>query len=234
MPSHRAYARPLSRPAACWAAGIALPGLLYLIACTPLGSTSTVAPAAQPAPREANALNRALDGETDPWSRGLIGSAHDFTDGDAGAHDLCTPCHVPHVQRSRLPQLDPSPAAAERLAVYTAPGVALDSTSLMCLSCHDGLSASDVFTATHATRLGAQFGTSPFQAFGQGGHPIGVRYPIAHQRYHAPAVVGQSLPLPEGRVQCVSCHDPHNTQRHESMLIRSNGGSRLCLACHRI
>jgi predicted CXXCH cytochrome family protein len=40
--------------------------------------------------------------------------------------------------------------------------------------------------------------------------------------------------LPGGRIQCVTCHDPHNSGRHEGMLVKSNRRSRLCLSCHRI
>jgi predicted CXXCH cytochrome family protein len=42
------------------------------------------------------------------------------------------------------------------------------------------------------------------------------------------------IKLPDGRIQCTTCHDPHNTQRHAGMLVISNDRSRLCLACHRL
>jgi predicted CXXCH cytochrome family protein len=69
------------------------------------------------------------------------------------------------------------------------------------------------------------------------GHPIGIAYPIADPRYHPVASLSapdSRIPLPDGRVQCISCHDPHNTGRHPAMLVRSNRGSGLCLSCHRL
>ena len=45
-------------------------------------------------------------------------------------------------------------------------------------------------------------------------------------------------PTPDGSggydytVECVSCHDPHNTNNFEHLLKVSNNGSQLCLQCH--
>jgi predicted CXXCH cytochrome family protein len=38
--------------------------------------------------------------------------------------------------------------------------------------------------------------------------------------------------LPDGRVECVSCHDPHNQSGTQAMLAVSNRRSALCLTCH--
>ncbi len=51
--------------------------------------------------------------------------------------------------------------------------------------------------------------------------------------YH-PASFGEArgLPLPEGRVECISCHDPHNEAGLPFLLWTSNRRSSLCLTCH--
>jgi predicted CXXCH cytochrome family protein len=41
---------------------------------------------------------------------------------------------------------------------------------------------------------------------------------------------GDRVMLLEGKVSCVSCHDPYSTQR--ARLFMSNRGSAMCLACH--
>jgi predicted CXXCH cytochrome family protein len=63
---------------------------------------------------------------------------------------------------------------------------------------------------------------------------VGIRYPQGSvEDYHpASAVRADGLPLPEGRIQCVTCHDPHNAGGHAGMLQISNERSRLCLSCH--
>ena len=66
-------------------------------------------------------------------------------------------------------------------------------------------------------------------------HPVGVAYPNNDPRYHPLAAVENAgLLMPDGRIQCGTCHDAHNTDRHPAMLKISNERSRMCLTCHRI
>jgi predicted CXXCH cytochrome family protein len=171
---------------------------------------------------------------TDPLAAGLIGSRHDFRQLGGRPLDLCTPCHTPHLSVAPSPLLDPRPIAAQRLRPYTALGVELDDSSLLCLSCHDGVVAKDVYGSAHA--ISGQIASSWVGAASLSSHPIGVKYPLADSKYQPIEAVTSDgrVKLPEGRVQCISCHDPHNTRRHDHMLVRSNEGSRLCLSCHRI
>ncbi len=176
------------------------------------------------------------EGEAEGFlAAGLVGSKHDFTESLAHPRDLCTPCHTPHLTGGRAPLWDRRPAAAAALASYQSTGAEFDGSSLLCLSCHDGVIATDVFTETHGTTwsVGRAWPRGPGR---RAGHPIGVKYPPAEPTYHSIAAVTADgrIKLPEGRVQCISCHDPHNTHRHPGMLVRSNRGSRLCLACHRL
>ncbi|MBN4058944.1 cytochrome c3 family protein [bacterium AH-315-J04] len=39
--------------------------------------------------------------------------------------------------------------------------------------------------------------------------------------------------MPNGRVECTSCHDPHNQSGAPYMLVKSNARSALCLTCHK-
>ncbi len=64
-------------------------------------------------------------------------------------------------------------------------------------------------------------------------HPIGISYPSAVRGYHPVARVRNlGLRLPDDRVECISCHDPHNARGIPKMLAMSNQRSALCLACH--
>ena len=40
-----------------------------------------------------------------------------------------------------------------------------------------------------------------------------------------------TVPLFGGKVQCASCHDPHNNV-NEPFLTKTNDGSQLCFTCH--
>jgi len=173
---------------------------------------------------------------TDYLSAGIAGSKHDFTQTGGRPLDLCTPCHTPHLSVDKLPTLDRRTPEAQRLRPYSGAGVDLDESSLLCLSCHDGVVAKDVYRSAHAARISSQLGSSWVGKASLTSHPIGVKYPIGDSTYRTieAATADGKIKLPGGRLQCISCHDPHNTQRIDYMLVRSNQGSRLCLACHRL
>lgn len=67
-------------------------------------------------------------------------------------------------------------------------------------------------------------------------HPINMIYPTAAQNPQfnlPPDLAGgwRNLPLYAGRVQCATCHDPHDPSRGSFLRI-SNAGSALCITCH--
>ncbi|MGE0480248.1 MAG: cytochrome c3 family protein [Phycisphaerae bacterium] len=171
------------------------------------------------------------------FAGGLVGSKHDFTDGGRVPGDLCTPCHTPHITAAQAPLLVQRPTATQPVRSYQSAFGELDASSVLCLSCHDGTAAPDVFTGPHAmngsdrSSGGARPGRARLTS-----HPVGVAYPTNNPTYHSPESVARDgrIKLPAGRVQCRSCHDPHNTERHAGMLVKSNERSRLCLACHRL
>ncbi len=165
----------------------------------------------------------------------LIGGPHDFSEGRADARSLCLICHTPEGMTdgaARLPRDQPPRAAA----VLAQEGDReLDRHSLVCLGCHDGVIATDVFTTNHAGDL-AGFAGSADAGTALAGHPIGGTYPAEHPRYRSANLVTRDgrIRLPGGRVQCVSCHDPHHAGGHPAMLVKSNERSALCLSCHRL
>lgn len=112
---------------------------------------------------------------------------------------------------------------------HSSSGSAMDGASRDCLSCHDGVTASD---AGHETGL-----SRGFADFGDKGrnHPVGVPYPRSGtRRAEVPLRPTVALPetvrLPGGVVSCVSCHDLY--QRDKARLSVPIEGSRLCLTCH--
>lgn len=102
--------------------------------------------------------------------------------------------------------------------------------SLVCLSCHDGMSRPGGGPSTESS--GLTIGTDLSRE-----HPISIEYlPHLDGRFRAvdgdaggaPTVDG--LPIPDGRVECVSCHEHHSMS--PGAVRRPRSGRELCLGCH--
>lgn len=130
--------------------------------------------------------------------------------------------------------------------------------SLLCLSCHDGTVAVDDYDGG----LGAAGPITELDTFYlgtdlRGKHPISIIYDsITDLDLHTPSnpvTIGgyndgfgttlptktgtiSSLMLFDGRVQCNTCHDVHNTfvATPQTLLRISTVNSELCLACHNL
>jgi len=165
---------------------------------------------------------------------GLIGSKHDFTGKGESGRDLCLPCHTPHLDAAPPPRLDRRPTTTQPLRPYQSTEVELTGWSLLCLGCHDGITASGVYSCARAVAVPDELADCRLGTASVSSHPVGIRYPLAADGYHPRAVVeAGGLVLPDGHIQCTTCHDAHNTHRHPGMLRISNERSRVCLTCHR-
>ncbi|QDV92049.1 Doubled CXXCH motif (Paired_CXXCH_1) [Phycisphaerae bacterium RAS2] len=165
----------------------------------------------------------------------MVGGPHDFSDGRGDARSLCLTCHTPEGMTDGAARPPAERLPRSRAVLAQDSDRELDRHSLVCLGCHDGVIATDVFTTAHAASL-ASLGPSGDRSPALAGHPIGGRYPSDHPRYRAASIATRDgrIRLPGGRVQCVSCHDPHDAGSHPAMLVKSNERSALCLSCHRL
>jgi predicted CXXCH cytochrome family protein len=131
-------------------------------------------------------------------------------------------------------------------------GMIPGSTSLLCLSCHDGSVAVNSYGNTSqplASRSGGGGTIGPVYQIGKDNylgnhHPIGFSYDAAQAvdtelRVAATAAMGAAgtvadhLYGPANAVECGTCHSVHNKgNTGESLLWRSDAESRLCLTCH--
>ncbi len=182
----------------------------------------------------------------------ITNSRHDFSSYSWSGGEICKPCHTPHFG-------NPSAGALWNHALTTAtytmfegePGTAeanLDSSSRLCMSCHDGTVALDSFGGTTGTNFIP--GTAKIGTDLQDDHPLGsdAIYPTAtstsfnpQDANHRVVSTWGSLSLrawvdPTGATQyvvgCRTCHDPHNRGNFGHMLKFSNASSHLCLTCH--
>src|SRR6185369_18039855 len=107
-------------------------------------------------------------------------------------------------------------------------GENLDSFSAGCLSCHDGKSASNVRPAFKSNP-----GRKGIMTIISGKHPIGMDYQKhseSNQNLKSLDDMSQNLTLVEGRVSCITCHDPLNPEKYNLRITSSNID--LCFACH--
>ena len=175
---------------------------------------------------------------------GVLGGPHDFSALLGGPADACKACHITHVQTLK-PTYETSAGdvpLAPSVEVYRTDGqrdvfqpdhFMPGATSLLCLGCHDGTVTTSTIGSSHALLAGRRAGFPIPDDFVWRDHPIGVSYPDDHEDYRTrAAVTAAGVPLPEGRIECVSCHDPHNANGLDHMLVVPNTRSALCLTCH--
>jgi predicted CXXCH cytochrome family protein len=106
--------------------------------------------------------------------------------------------------------------------------IEIDEVTFECISCHDGLSAS-----YHGFRFKNDDQTAGGMTSVNGGHPIGSHYGAAaytRSGLKPMAELHEDMVLVDGRIGCISCHNPLNSEKNH--LVKSNTGSDLCLTCH--
>lgn len=142
---------------------------------------------------------------------------------------MCIACHAGGAESAMAMNHSQVIGTAHMKYEQQAKGARVDYVSMACLSCHDGSlnTADDV-------RIGTWKHGSAISRFDpQGSHPIGVKYMRAMRKrggLHPAERLDPAVKLVDGRVSCRSCHDLYSKQ--PKLLVMSNVGSRLCLACH--
>lgn len=166
---------------------------------------------------------------------------------------ICVFCHVPH-NTKEAEQL-----WSRRLPSSTTYEKLYDSTTLkalpkpdkptgasrLCLSCHDGTIALEDYAGSPLTGESMMpSGSIPAKNPNltsnlSDDHPISFAYTEALSAQQgelaSPAVLPYQIKLEEnGGLQCTACHDPHNNEFGNFLVIDNNAfGSPLCVACHK-
>jgi predicted CXXCH cytochrome family protein len=171
------------------------------------------------------------------WA-GLEGSKHDLSHEEWSDGDLCGACHMPHRTEppKAAPLWDPNADLTRTFGTSAADKALPAQSTLMCLWCHDGTIATETIAGIKTDRFIHKQNPALFSTGHQASnHPVGAEYPQFDEGYNPIATVEASgaVVLPDNKVECVSCHDPHNDADEPYMLVMSNRRSALCLMCHK-
>ncbi|HMK30888.1 MAG TPA: cytochrome c3 family protein [Terriglobales bacterium] len=182
-------------------------------------------------------------------SAATVKAAQNFP--DAG-EQLCIFCHTPHNSNPGT-ELWNQTMGTRDFATYTSstlqstvPPVTSSDPSKLCLSCHDGTIALGdtvrngqiVFVAGYENGLPAN---SPSNLAGYSGYGFSDDHPFAFAPNLAnpqmqPPPTGDPVKMISGKIQCTTCHEPHNENQDATMgmfLVKNNRGSAMCMTCHR-
>jgi predicted CXXCH cytochrome family protein len=115
-------------------------------------------------------------------------------------------------------------------------------TSVLCLGCHDGQGFLDDYngnTGTVTIGAGGDLGRDLLND-----HPISIIYneggtdgflnltSAASNVVNGVGTIAGDLLDSSSRVQCASCHEPHNDAGQPNLLIMDNANDQLCNTCH--
>jgi len=187
----------------------------------------------------------------------IAGSPHDFRGylwNESG--EICKPCHTPHHTKALPAPLWNHELSTETYSMYNStqsPSMDADvdiqpsGSSKICLSCHDGTVALENF-GDITDGVIFLYGDMLIGSDLSDDHPISFVYNTSlateDGELYDPAtklsgVVGSVGSIDEdmlfqGRMECSSCHDVHNTRAvaGTKLLLKDNTGSALCLTCH--
>lgn len=165
--------------------------------------------------------------------------------------EICIFCHTPHgsgpatpLWNRVLPPMAPYSAYSSSTLSLSGPIPQPGGASKLCLSCHDGTVA---LGQTLSAGLIELRNAGPSGKMPAGASLIGTDlsddHPVSFEPN--PSLLSTVDPPPEdsvsldseGKLQCTSCHDPHEEDRDpvvRRFLVKSNKESGLCLTCHRI
>ncbi len=159
---------------------------------------------------------------------------------------VCLPCHTSHGAK-----MDDDRGALvlwnheiteQTFEMYTTSaghqGGQPEGTSKLCLSCHDGATAIDSFGGNSDFFNNVRIAPDRPSNLGtdlRDDHPIGIQYPPPDLTgYNDKSTFsGVKVVTVNGidRVECTSCHDPHDNSL--GMFLRQTlDGSAICLECH--
>jgi len=166
-----------------------------------------------------------------------------------GVASSCLYCHAPHSSLSGPPLWNQT-LSTQAYNNYTSStyhqstaAPLVNSSSKLCLSCHDGTVAPGQTVAFGRMLIsGTMSSPTKFGSDLRGSHPASMKTPLVDSPEIAPQLFGSSpstkdpaVKLVKNTVECTTCHNPHAQGKDRTVpmfLVRDSAGGQLCLACH--
>lgn len=181
---------------------------------------------------------------------GLASSGHNFS-GKAwlSGRSACSVCHSSPTSASANENQQyrwNHPTTSSSFTPYSSPTLKArpgqpQGASLFCMSCHDGTVPIDAFEGKPGSEKCRKIMGTDLSKI----HPVSFVYDDAladvagHLKRPSETLSGlggtiQTDLLVEGKMECTSCHEPHDRFNERNMLIRRDrgGSSGLCGICH--
>jgi len=162
-----------------------------------------------------------------------------------GEMEICVFCHTPHDSLPEAPLWNRT-SSGDTYAPYNSTTLNAvvgqpTGSAKLCLSCHDGTIALGLVNSrpSEIPMIGGittmPSGNTLISTDLSDDHPVSFVFDSAlatsNGQLHDPATLNGFVSLEDGRVQCTSCHDPHDN-RYGKFLTVDNVGAALCLTCH--
>jgi predicted CXXCH cytochrome family protein len=169
---------------------------------------------------------------------------------------VCIFCHTPHRSTGDTPLWNHTMSSETNYVLFSSPTFLAsvgqpqqpDGSSRLCLSCHDGTVALGMVNSQSVpiimqngvTTLSAAGSSSSLGTDLSGDHPISFVYSQTlvdklagtDAALNPPTSLTGKVKLDQNnKVQCTSCHDPHDDQ-FGNFLVVDNTSAALCLNCH--
>lgn len=182
----------------------------------------------------------------------VFGSEHDI----AGLGGGCKSCHAPHQGSAAgevllwarafpstgtfgvytTPTMDSIPTEVGGAYSATNPPTGVKQYTVLCLSCHDGITTPSIIGATSGAAIG-----NPTNSDGlRNDHPINMAYNATADAGLEPlaTVLATSIRLfhdgTNQTVQCASCHNVHDDTLSPFLRVaNTNAKAGLCTTCHK-
>jgi predicted CXXCH cytochrome family protein len=159
--------------------------------------------------------------------------------------EICIFCHTPHTSSPIGPLWNRQSQGSLYVLYSSSTEQAAqgqpDGSSYLCLSCHDGtIALGNVLSrTTPITFVGGvttmPTGTSNMTTLLSNDHPISFVYNSAlattDGELNDPASLNGPVKLENSKMQCTSCHDPHQNLLTD-FLVATTQNSALCVVCH--
>ena len=168
--------------------------------------------------------------EQEHWAHTVHARIFRASDKNSLAGKSCEACHGPgakHLENATDP---------EGIIAFTRKrGAPIEKQNAQCLQCHQGRSRIFWHGSRHeSSRLGCADCHNPMARFSASGllakPSVSETCFTCHQEQRTEFRKRSHMPLPEGRMSCSDCHNPHGSATRA--LLKGDSVNQVCYACH--